>query len=99
MVVAVRDLGPDDFDYACAGLDQTARQQEALTESVHAITLAHLRVLTIHLEGFASFAADDEIKGFAVVLIEIVIRDSLLDVRHGVFHGIAQACTALETRR
>ena len=96
VIVGVRDFGPDDLDHAGAGLDEAAGEEERLAEGIHAVAGAHLVVLAVDGEGVARLAAGDEVEGLAVVFVEVVIGDGLVDVGHRFLNGLAEGGAALE---
>ena len=98
MVVGVGDFGPDDFDDARAGLDQPAGQETALAKRIAAVTVAHLFGFLSQVERFAGAAGNDQIQSALVIIVEVVVLDGLVDVRHGFLDGIAQSGAALQAQ-
>ena len=52
MVVAVRDLRPDDLDHARASFDEAAREQQALAEGIAAVAITKGFIFGAELEGW-----------------------------------------------
>src|SRR5947208_12350581 len=97
MVVRISNLGPNHFDDACAGFNKAPGEQAALAKGVAAIAIAHLLGFFSEIKCFASAARNDEVQGTLVIIIEIVILDGFIDVRHGLFDGLTQLGAALKT--
>ena len=98
VVIRVRDFGPDHFDDLGPRLDETAGEETALAEGVATVGVAQLGIFGVEVEGVAGAARDDEIEGLAVVLVEVVALDRLLDDRHLIGESVAQFSSALEAQ-
>ena len=54
MIVRVGDLGPNNFDDACAGFDEASSQQTTLAKGIATIAVTHLFSFLGEIESFAS---------------------------------------------
>src|SRR5436190_7382667 len=99
MIVRIGDLGPNNLDHPCPGLDEPARQQAALPKSIPAISIAHLRGLLRQVERLSRASRYDQIQSPSIVIIKVVTFDGLLDVRHRLLDGLAQSRASLKPKR
>src|SRR5437667_1060388 len=67
MVVRVGDLGPDDFDDAGAGLDQTPREEAALAKSVSSVTVANFVWFLREIKSGARAAGNNQVQRALIV--------------------------------
>src|SRR5579864_3903175 len=65
-----------------ASLDQAAGQQHALSEGGHAVTLAHFVGFLREVERVASLAGEDEIESLAVIFVDGLRVEGLLQIGH-----------------
>ena len=90
MIVGVGDLRPVDLEETSPGLNETTGQQAALAERVATIPFAQCRRLLGEIEGIAGAAGNHQAQGLAVILVEIILLDRLLQSRHAAVDLVPQ---------
>src|SRR5205814_6472787 len=90
MVVRIGDLRPIDLHKTGARSDQRAGQEATLSEGSSAIAIPQRRRFLGKVEGIASPARDYQAECLAVIFIQVVLLDRLLQGRHAAVDLLAQ---------
>ena len=98
VVVGVCDLGPDDLDHACAGLNEAACKQAALAKGVAAVKIAGGLGLLCEVERVARAAGGHEVESAVIVIVQLEIGYGLVDVWRGVVDGVTKTGTTTEAQ-
>ena len=95
--IAVGDRRPVHLHEPGAGFDQSPRHQQALPERGHAVALAHLVRFLGEIEGVARLAGQHEIEGLAVILVDRLVVQRLLEIAHRSVDALQQLEPVLQT--
>ena len=97
MVVTVSNLWPVDLDYSSSRFDQASSQQAALTECVVAVLFSHFFRFSTQVKGFACLTRQDERKCLAVVFVQSVLADGLIEIIQASIDGFAEIRPSSQT--
>ena len=96
MVVGICELRPDHFHHPRARLDESSRQQQALSERVSSVGFADRDRLSVEGKGLAGPARDHQPQRPLIVFVELVVRHRLVELWHRAVDDVPQPRPSLE---